>query len=322
MSLAALFDYGTLTVECRVVVQQKTSEIRDRIKRSSQDIVEIGERLIEVKEHLGHGRFERWLELEFQWSERTARNLMGVADAFKTANFADLSIAPSALYELSAPSVPEAARREAIERASNGNHVSHKEAKAIVESYKPSLRTGQPSLLDDPEGDGQQQEQVESHTPDPEQSSFDEDDRHESEFREDVEDEEYADPIIELSPEWSDSELQRKHQVENGETVLADMHENSGDWELIRWATARKCFVRIDRTKDSYPLGNPLMIGNPRPTRDEVIAWYRDHWLPFVKDRINWDSLRGKVLGCWCYPDPCHGDIILEALNSDDHIQR
>ena len=25
-------------------------------------------------------------------------------------------------------------------------------------------------------------------------------------------------------------------------------------------------------------------------------------------------TLRGKVLGCWCKPEPCHGDILLKLL--------
>lgn len=27
------------------------------------------------------------------------------------------------------------------------------------------------------------------------------------------------------------------------------------------------------------------------------------------------DELDGKVLGCWCKPLPCHGDILLKILN-------
>ena len=27
------------------------------------------------------------------------------------------------------------------------------------------------------------------------------------------------------------------------------------------------------------------------------------------------EELRGKVLGCWCYPEPCHGDILIRLLN-------
>lgn len=27
------------------------------------------------------------------------------------------------------------------------------------------------------------------------------------------------------------------------------------------------------------------------------------------------EELRNKRLGCWCKPDPCHGDILLKILN-------
>lgn len=26
------------------------------------------------------------------------------------------------------------------------------------------------------------------------------------------------------------------------------------------------------------------------------------------------EELRGKTLGCWCKPDPCHGDILIKLL--------
>ena len=26
-------------------------------------------------------------------------------------------------------------------------------------------------------------------------------------------------------------------------------------------------------------------------------------------------ELRGKTLGCWCAPKPCHGDVLLEIAN-------
>ena len=28
------------------------------------------------------------------------------------------------------------------------------------------------------------------------------------------------------------------------------------------------------------------------------------------------DELKGKELGCWCYPESCHGDILLKLLKS------
>jgi hypothetical protein len=51
--------------------------------------------------------FMPWIEAEFEMAERTARNFMNVAERYasKSATVADL--APTALYELAAPSTPE-----------------------------------------------------------------------------------------------------------------------------------------------------------------------------------------------------------------------
>lgn len=136
-SLQMNFDYDTLDTETRIVVQQRTSEIKTLMRRSAQDIIDIGKKLIEVKARLGHGHFGGWLESEFQWKERTAQNFMMVTEQFKSANFADLSIAPSALYLLAAPSTPEPARTEAIERAQSGEPITHSAAKTIIGEYKP-----------------------------------------------------------------------------------------------------------------------------------------------------------------------------------------
>ena len=52
-----LFDYASLEPETRIVVQQRTSEIRGLMRRAAQDIIDIGLKLIEVKERLPHGAF-------------------------------------------------------------------------------------------------------------------------------------------------------------------------------------------------------------------------------------------------------------------------
>jgi len=28
------------------------------------------------------------------------------------------------------------------------------------------------------------------------------------------------------------------------------------------------------------------------------------------------EELSGKVLGCWCAPNPCHGQVLLDILNN------
>ena len=130
------FSYDDLDAETRIVVRQAANEIKTLMRQTAQGVMDIGQRLIEVKERLPHGRFGGWLGQEFGWSERTARNFMAVTRQFKTANFADLSIAPSALYALAGPSVPEAARQEAVQRAGNGP-VTHKQARQIIEQHRP-----------------------------------------------------------------------------------------------------------------------------------------------------------------------------------------
>ena len=50
-------------------------------------------------------------------------------------------------------------------------------------------------------------------------------------------------------------------------------------------------------------------------TREENIAWHREWllWCPAQLRRLR--ELRGKVLGCWCHPLPCHGDTLDELAN-------
>ena len=60
--------------------------------------------------------------------------------------------------------------------------------------------------------------------------------------------------------------------------------------------------------------GNPFVIGKDG-TRSEVIAKY-EVWLrnnPVLMAKIM--ELDGKILGCWCSPLPCHGDVIIKIIN-------
>ncbi|MBW4637872.1 MAG: DUF3102 domain-containing protein [Gloeocapsa sp. UFS-A4-WI-NPMV-4B04] len=125
------FDYATLDAEIRIVVKQRTSEIKSLMRRTAQDIIDIGQKLAEVKVELGHGHFRHWLKSEFDWSFWTATKYMQVATKFKCVNFTHLDIAHSALYELAAPSTSELARIEAIERANQGEKITCSKAKVI-----------------------------------------------------------------------------------------------------------------------------------------------------------------------------------------------
>ena len=140
------FNYTVLESESRIIVQQHTYEIKSLMRRTANDIIHIGQKLKEVKSQLGHGYFRRWLKIEFDWSIWTATKFMQVADKFKCVKFSHLDIAPSALYELAAPSTPDFVRFEAIERASHGETITHSKAKAI----KAEMMARQSKQVNDP----------------------------------------------------------------------------------------------------------------------------------------------------------------------------
>ena len=83
---------------------------------------------------------------------------------------------------------------------------------------------------------------------------------------------------------------------------------------------ARRGIVFIDKVR--FPLGdspfcNPFKIGRDG-TREEVLIKYRI----YIINRLNsepvlleqFKQLKGKKLGCWCKPENCHGDILVELL--------
>lgn len=125
------FDYTPLDSQTRVVVQQRTSELKSLMRRTAQDIIEIGQKLIEVREELGYGNFRKWLKDEFSWSHPAATKFIQVAQQFGCINFMQVDIAASALYLLAAPSTPEEARLEALERAEQGEAITYALAKQI-----------------------------------------------------------------------------------------------------------------------------------------------------------------------------------------------
>jgi len=133
----ALFDYGTLDLDTRSFVQTKTAEIRILIKQTAQGIIEIGQRLIEVKERLGYGNFDSWVKGEFDWSRSTAYRFISVAESCPTVGQLDFS--PKALYLLAAPSTPESAREEALTLAESGERVTYHKAQELVAKHKSEL---------------------------------------------------------------------------------------------------------------------------------------------------------------------------------------
>ena len=60
--------------------------------------------------------------------------------------------------------------------------------------------------------------------------------------------------------------------------------------------------------------GNPFLIGIDGD-REEVITKYARYIRQRPDLLADLPSLRGKRLGCWCAPKPCHGDVLANLAN-------
>lgn len=63
-------------------IDKITAEILIYKQQTAQNIIEIGKRLIKVKESLPHGEWGKWLEEKVDFTDRTARRFMKVATEF------------------------------------------------------------------------------------------------------------------------------------------------------------------------------------------------------------------------------------------------
>lgn len=76
--------------------------------------------------------------------------------------------------------------------------------------------------------------------------------------------------------------------------------------------------VHCKQTPHTHYIGRPSLLGNPfqigpAGTREDVIAKFEMHArshpeVMSVISRLPADA----VLGCWCAPRPCHGDVIMK----------
>lgn len=88
--------------------------------------------------------------------------------------------------------------------------------------------------------------------------------------------------------------------------------------------------VHIKKEKYDEYIGRPSKWGNPFThiadkrtaakfvvsSREEAIAAYHE-WITNGDGKHlleDLHELKGKVLGCWCSPKSCHGDILLKLI--------
>jgi len=81
--------------------------------------------------------------------------------------------------------------------------------------------------------------------------------------------------------------------------------------------------VHFKKSKYDIYIGRPSKWGNPFTigedgTREQVIKKYRD-WITTQPDLLlALPELKDKILGCWCAPKSCHGDVLVELIKDGE----
>jgi hypothetical protein len=69
--------------------------------------------------------------------------------------------------------------------------------------------------------------------------------------------------------------------------------------------------VKIDRTT---PYGNPFIMKNNTPSERMRVIIEFDNWLSNQSTFFTEELYTARRLGCWCHPQPCHGDVIIRYI--------
>ena len=126
-----------ITIELAPVVvtlEERANKIRQLQADVQRGIIEIGFELIAAKKEIGHGKWGDWLQAEFDWTDRTARNFMAVAERFgNRKTFSDLK--PSTLQAMLR--LPNGDEDKFIEaQAEAGKPVEKQSAREVQEAVK------------------------------------------------------------------------------------------------------------------------------------------------------------------------------------------
>jgi hypothetical protein len=105
-------------------------------------------------------------------------------------------------------------------------------------------------------------------------------------------------------------DLELINRMKNGETVVLNMNTN---FHAMKWAKDNNRFQQIDRWSD---WGNPFLIGGDG-NRDTVCESFKVYFNLKLELNQKVKQLKGKALGCHCYPLRCHGDHLKQLADGN-----
>ena len=105
-------------------------------------------------------------------------------------------------------------------------------------------------------------------------------------------------------------DLELINRMKEGETVVLNMNTN---FHAMKWAKDNERFQQIDRWSD---WGNPFLIGGDG-NRDTVCESFKVYFNLKLELNQKVKQLKGKALGCHCYPLRCHGEHLKQLADEN-----
>ena len=106
------------------------------------------------------------------------------------------------------------------------------------------------------------------------------------------------------------ADLELINRMKQGETVVLNMNTN---FHAMKWAKDNNRFQQIDRWSD---WGNPFLISGDGD-RDTVCESFKIYFNLKLELKSKVKQLKGKALGCHCYPLRCHGEHLKQLADGE-----
>lgn len=136
-----------IIVETRL--HEISSEIKNRLKRNFEDVLEIGKLALEAKGLIPHGGFINWITEDLGLSRRLISSYMRVYERFnKRENFAHLPV--SALLLLASPTVSDGLIEEVSSQIEQGERFTVEGIDNLIDRYRvlEGAKIGSEALLE------------------------------------------------------------------------------------------------------------------------------------------------------------------------------
>ncbi|UWU90675.1 hypothetical protein [Bradyrhizobium sp. CB1015] len=131
------FDYSAFLPSETAFLQASAKRVRALIRRTTHQLIEIGDTLAEIKSRMPHGQFTAFCNAELGLELRSVENYMSLAEFAKTYPPALVARLPArAGYKLAEKSAPADTVAEIMSEVSNGKLFTASEVKNRLETAK------------------------------------------------------------------------------------------------------------------------------------------------------------------------------------------